>query len=115
MAKIHRDITHIGNKPRFDMTGRFLYYQREPTSGMISDRLARRLVRHALRRAKASGFDFLKDWTPEVYTGQGNDPVTDRFYSVSFYNGKGGRITLDGILINEKQGKDTMAGLIHDE
>jgi hypothetical protein len=103
MGKIRTDVTNLGNKPHFDMTGRFLYYLREPTSGTISDRLAHRLVQYALRRAKESGFKFLKDWTPEVYTGNGNDRVTERFYSVSFYNGEGGRITMDGILISDRQ------------
>ena len=103
---IKTDVIQIGNKPHFNMAGEFLYYLREPTNGTISERLARRLWRYALRRAEECGFEFLVNWTPEVSTNQGNEPTRDRFYSVSFYSGKGGRITLDGILINEKYAPD---------
>lgn len=83
---------------RYDMTGRALARSLHVTDEIISHGLAARLYHYATGRLEDSGFEFAISWQGVVYTTDSEYRPSERAYSVSFTNSKGGQITLSGIL-----------------
>lgn len=85
--------------PRFNMVGQLLTPTLSTLDEQISAGLARRLYNYATARLDAAGFlDMCRDWTPEVFTTNGDDLPVDRWYTVRFRNSKDGYIDVTGIL-----------------
>ena len=88
------------NPPRFDMTGQKL---RDTLAVMddaiISPGLVKRLHQYALKRAIEAGFD-VSGWPCEIYTMNGDERASDRYYTIEFTNSKGGKIGVQGVGTN---------------
>lgn len=75
----------------FDMCGKFLGYPLQIVAAEIKPGLVKRLVAHATRRMVEAGFPV----TENVVVSK----VDEDDYAVEFVNAKGGKITVQGILI----------------
>jgi hypothetical protein len=84
---------------QFTAWGKSLGHTLHDTEEQISQGLAGRLVRYALQRAAETGMDSVFcDWTASVYTMNGDERPSKRYYNVVFANGKGFGIELCQIL-----------------
>lgn len=81
---------------RFNMVGQIMPYSLHDTDQPISTGLVKRLVVYAERAMAQAGFP-VTDWPCEVYTMDGDLPLSERVYCVEYVNAKGGRIGLQGI------------------
>lgn len=84
-------------EPRFDMVGQSLPNTLHDTGEVVSAGLCKRLFRYATEAMDDAGFA-VDGWDCEIYTMDGDCPPSERMYCVEFYNKKGGRIGLQGIL-----------------
>lgn len=66
------------------------------TDQTISPGLVARLVRYGRTAMEQAGF-VVEGWSCEVYTMDGDLPLSERYYCVEFVNAKGGRIGLQGV------------------
>lgn len=84
--------------PRFNMVGQRLPDSLHATDQAISPGLISRLHRYASGRLSEAGFE-IEDWQCEVYTMDGDVPVSERYYCVEFMNERGGMLGVQGIAI----------------
>lgn len=83
----------------FDIAGQVTSRPLSLTHKSISDGLAMRLYRYALQTLDSAGFkEAVKDWTPSVYTLDGDEAPSERSYCVRWTNKDNGYIEVVGIL-----------------
>lgn len=86
----------------FSQTGQFLHYPLIPISGVIEQRLAKRILAYATERIEALGLgQMLRTWTPLVGTLDGEKPAEDRYYYVDWTNPEKTAISIVGILLSD--------------
>ena len=90
----------IRGEARFNMVGQRLPYNLYETDQTISPGLVKRLRNYALKSLEDAGFE-VSQWACEVYTMDGDEPPSSRFYTVEFTNEKGGMLGVQGILTSK--------------
>lgn len=81
---------------RFNMAGQKLPDTLFAVDEQISQGLADRLRRYALRALTEGGFD-VAQWDCEISTMDGDLPPPERYYVVMFENERGGKLGVEGI------------------
>lgn len=89
--------TMTRGEAHFDMCGTFLYYPLHTRDEPITQGMAERLYRFALRRLQDAGFN-IKSFNVTVSTMDGNLPQSERYFCVEWKSPKGGVIGVQGIL-----------------
>ena len=85
-------------KSRFDMCGQRLPADVIAVENVITQGLAKRLVRHASERMKEAGFAAMMEGAQvTVSTPDGESAASDRTYCVKWTNASGGWIAVVGI------------------
>lgn len=87
----------VRGEARFDMVGQKLPHSLHDTDEQITPGLAKRLAYYAVNELEDNGFD-ISGWSCEVYTMDGDDRPSQRFYTVEFTHPKGGMVGVQGIL-----------------
>lgn len=90
----------VRGEARFNMVGQRLPDTLHDTDQIISPGLVKRLRSYAAKALEDAGFA-VSGWDCEVYTMDGDNPPSERFYTVEFTNAKGGMLGVQGILTSK--------------
>ena len=86
-------------KSRFDIAGQKLSTTLQESSGLISEHLAKRILKYAKIEMFKLGFNVNRGHTDvEIETNDDHLPRSERSYTALFKNAYGGKIGLQGIL-----------------
>jgi hypothetical protein len=99
MPQVIQTEIYKADPARFDMAGNRLADFLKLTSEQISQGLAQRLARYALKSLDDAGFKEAVDgWTCVVHSDEAEDTPANRSYYVRWKNPKGGFMEVTGIL-----------------
>ncbi len=105
VEKMEINTTVSTRRSRVDQVGNLLIVDiiDMPGETLTVASLALQLVEYADERIKQIGFDFVKSerWRFSVYTLDGDEPETERSYTVRYTNHVEGYIEVVGILISD--------------